>query len=160
MSNIGEPIDWDDDNDPVHMEDEYHIDDDDEGTSIEDFQRLVHQEKIITNFVNEAFMFGGAATIVDLLNNIDRKMGWRTEIIGEASALDDTMLYVYNSFDPDAWDLWVNSDENTKLRLDVAYESAIAMRQFAQKLTGNTTTKSRFRGVGRLLFQKLMRLFD
>jgi hypothetical protein len=160
MSNIGEPIDWDDDSDPVNMEEEYHMDDDEEGTSLEDFKRLVHQERIITRFVDEAYMFGGAATIADVLNNIDRKMGWRTEIIGEASALDDTMLFVYNSFNPDAWDLWTNSDENMKLRLDVAYEASIAMRQFAQKLTGNTTTKGRFRLLGRSIAQKLMRFFD
>lgn len=158
MSNTDGPFDWEDENDPVFISDEDF--DDEETMPLEDFRRMIIQERIIKDFVEEAWEFGGIATVADILNHIERKVGWRTEVIAESSALDDYMFYKHGTFSPHIWDFYTNSDEYDELVLNVAYESEIAMQRFTKRVTGSTTNKDTFKSFGRKLAQKLVRYFD
>jgi hypothetical protein len=159
MSDAGGPFEWDEENEPVFISDE-DFDDQPEAMAIEEFRRMMLHDRIISDFVNEAWEVGGIDTITEVLSHIERKVGWRTEILATSGALDDIMLYEHETFNPLVWDFYTNSDEHEQLIYDVVYESEIAMRKFARRLAGKETTKDRFKEVGRKLAKKLMRFFD
>jgi len=152
------PFDWEDENDPVFISDEDYSGE--ESTPLEDFRRLMIQDRIISDFVNEAWDFGGIATIADVVNHIERKIGWRTEIIADKSALDDYMFFENDVFDRDIWDTYTNSDEFQELVYEVAYQSEVSMRLFAKRECGQLTVKDRFKITVRNLLYKLARYFD
>ena len=158
MSNSDGPFDWEDENDPVFISDDDYSGE--ETTPLEDFRRLMIQDRIISEFVNEAWDFGGIATIADVVNHIERKIGWRTEIIADKSALDDYMFFENDVFDRDVWDTYTNSDEYQDLVYEVAYQSEISMRLFAKRECGKLTAKDRFKTVARNSLYKLVRYFD
>ena len=158
MSNSDGPFDWEDENDPVFISDEDY--DEEETTPLEDFRRLFIQDRIISEFVNEAWDFGGIATIADVMNHIERKIGWRTEVIADKSALDDYMFYQHDTFHPHIWDAYTNSDEYQDLVLGIAYECDIAMQSFVTRSIGGLTTKARLRKIARNMAKKLVRYFD
>jgi hypothetical protein len=158
MSNTDGPFDWEDENDPVFISDEDY--DDEETTPLEEFRKMMIQDRIITDFIDEAWEFGGIATISDVINHIERKIGWRTEIIADRGALDDYMFYDYSQFNPHLWDLYTNSDEHQELVIDVAYESEVAMHRFVKRAAGKLTTKDRFKALARKLLRNLVRFFD
>ena len=158
MANSDGPFDWEDENDPVFISDDDYSGE--ETTPLEDFRRLMIQDRIISEFVNEAWDFGGIATIADVVNHIERKIGWRTEIIADKSALDDYMFFENDVFDRDVWDTYTNSDEYQDLVYEVAYQSEISMRLFAKRECGKLTAKDRFKTVVRNSLYKLVRYFD
>ena len=158
MANSDGPFDWEDENDPVFISDDDYSGE--ETTPLEDFRRLMIQDRIISEFVNEAWDFGGIATISDVINHIERKIGWRTEIIADKSALDDYMFFEHDTFHRDIWDAYVNSDEYQDLVYEVAYQSEIAMQAFTRRASGHLTTKDRFKKTARNLIYKLARYFD
>jgi hypothetical protein len=158
MPNSEGPFDWEDENDPVFISDEDYSGE--ESTPLEDFRRLMIQDRIISDFVNEAWDFGGIATIADVVNHIERKIGWRTEIIADKSALDDYMFFENDVFDRDIWDTYTNSDEFQELVYEVAYQSEFSMRLFAKRECGQLTVRDRFKIAVRNLLYKLARYFD
>lgn len=158
MSNTDGPFDWEDENDPVFISDEDY--DDEEATPLEEFRKMMIQDRIITDFIDEAWEFGGIATIADVVNHIERKIGWRTEVIADRGALDDYMFYQHNVFNPNIWDLYTNSDEHQDLVMDVAYECEVAMHRFSMRAAGKLTTKDRFKMAASKLLKKLARYFD
>lgn len=159
MSNTEGPFDWDDENDPVFISDE-DFEPSAEPTALEEFRRMMMQDRIIQDFINDAWQFGGIETIADVINHIERKAGWRVEIISDAAVLDNYQFYKYDTFNADNWELYVNSDEFSDLVLDVAYESEMAMRKFVKRTSDTITTKQRFMEVGQKLAKKLVRYFD
>lgn len=159
MSNTDGPFDWDDENEPVFISDEDY-EGHEEPTALEEFRRLMMQDRIIQEFVNDAWKFGGLETISDVINHIERKAGWRMEIIADAANLDNFQFYRYDSFVPINWELYMNSDEFSDLVLDIAYESEMAMRKFAKRANADLSTRERFALLGRNLAKKLMRYFD
>jgi len=158
MSNTDGPFDWDDENDPVFISDEDY--DDEDATPLEEFRKMMIQDRIITDFIDEAWEFGGIATIADVVNHIERKIGWRTEVIADRGALEDYMFYSHNIFNPHIWDLYTNSDEHQDLVIDVAYECEVAMQRFALRAAGKLTTKDRFKALARKMLRNLARYFD
>lgn len=150
MSDTAGQPEWDDD-DPIFIsEDGLEFDDDGnlisgdmEPIALDEFRKLMLQDRIISDFIEDAINFGGTATIIDIVNHIERRLGWKMEIIADKGAVDDTLFFQWDTFNPEAWEFFTNSDEYTELTRRVAFESILATQNFTKRITGNQSDGER-----------------
>lgn len=150
MSDTAGQPEWDDD-DPIFIsEDEFEFDDDGnivsgsmEIMALDDFRKLMLQDRIISDFIEDAIQFGGTPTIIDIINHIERRLGWKMEIIADKGAVDDSLFFQWETFNPEAWEFFINSDEYADLTRRVAFESILATQNFAKRITGNQSNGER-----------------
>ena len=126
MSDSMNSPDWDDD-EPIFIDD-----DDFEGDSLslDELKKEIFQDKIIHGFVQEAFQFNGREAINEILSEIERKMGWKLEIIATRGSIEDAVLERTNTFDEDAWIRFLMSDVYDRMSYRVIYESELAVDEF------------------------------
>ena len=126
MSDSMNSPDWDDD-EPIFIDD-----DDFEGDSLslDELKKEIFQDKVIHGFVQEAFQFNGREAINEILSEIERKMGWKLEIIATRGSIEDAVLERTNTFDEDAWIRFLMSDVYDRMSYRVIYESELAVDEF------------------------------
>ena len=105
----------------------------DSADSFEELRRSIVENKAIADFLKNAYSFGGESTLIEVLNSIERKMGWRTEILADKSALDDYLFYRYGLFDDEAWDSYINSDEFDDFSAFISELSQAQIFRFADR---------------------------
>jgi hypothetical protein len=152
MSDSSSSPEWEDDDELIDLNE---LDEDMPAEALSEFQRAMFENKVIHTFVRNAFDFGGANTLIEVFNQVERKMGWRTEIIADKNALDDYMFYRYETFDEEIWNFYVNSDEYQELTYRIAYLSTEAMLSFADKYARRRTMKEAVRARVRKLLWKV-----
>lgn len=155
MSDGSGTPDWEDDDELIDLNE---LDDDSDGEemgeALSEFQRSMFESKIIHTFISNAFEFGGANTLVEVLNHAERKMGWRTEIIADRNALDDYLFYRYGAFDEAAWEYYVNSDEFLDLTRHISFLSTSSMLTFGDRLYRQRSWREHVRsGIKKLLWK-------
>lgn len=152
---------WDDEEPTTFDGDEpIFIDDDDyEGDipSLEELKKEIFQDKVIHSFIAEAFQFNGREAINEILCEIERKMGWKLEIIATQGSIDDAILQSTNSFDEDGWINYIMSDEYQTMSYRTVYLSEFAIDEFISAHYEAQTTGQRFR---RYIKNKLWSLFQ
>lgn len=140
---------WDDEEPTIFDGDEpIFIDDDDyEGDigSLDDLKKEIFQDKVIHSFVTEAFQFNGREAINEILCSIERKMGWKLEIVATQGQIEDEILKSINSFDEDGWVNYIMSDEYQKMTYRANYVSEFAVDEFISAYYGSPTMGQRFR---------------
>jgi len=114
-------------------------------SSFADIQKQIFESRVIGTFVRNAYDFGGSSTLLEILCYVERKMGWKTEIIADKNALDDYMFYRYQTFDEDIWAHYINSDQYDELAHRVSLMSEKAMSEFVDVYSESTTIKKRFK---------------
>lgn len=152
MSDSSSSPEWEDDDELIDLNE---LDDDVPAEALTEFQRAMFENKVIHTFVRNAFDFGGVNTLIEVFSQVERKMGWRTEIIADKNALDDYMFYRYETFDEEVWDCFVNSDEYQELTYRITYLSTEAMQSFADKYSRRRTMKEAMRARFRKLLWKV-----
>jgi hypothetical protein len=118
--------DWDDD-EPIFIDDE---DFEGDSLSLDELKKEIFQDKVIHGFVQEAFQFNGREAINEILSEIERKMGWKLEIIATRGSIEDAVLERTNTFDEDAWIRFLMSDVYDRMSYRVIYESELAVDEF------------------------------
>jgi hypothetical protein len=117
----------------------------DEGSALSEMQKHMFENRVISTFVRNAYDFGGTNTLLEVLGHVERKMGWRTEIIADRNALDDYMFYRHETFDEDVWSYYANSDEYEELVRQIAFISEKAMSDFVELYSETSTPKKTFK---------------
>ena len=149
MSDSMNSPEWDDEEPATYDGDEpIFIDDDDyEGDipTLEELKKEIFQDKVIHSFVAEAFQFNGREAINEILCEIERKMGWKLEIIATQGSIDDAILRSTNSFDEDGWIKFIMSDEYQRMNYRVIYQSELAVDEFVDSYYNSLTLGQRFR---------------
>jgi hypothetical protein len=153
--------DWDDDEELTDLNEDEELDVSEEeiNEAMSELHKSLFESKVIGTFVKNAYEFGGAGTLFEVLNSVERKMGWRTELVADKSALDDYMFYRYETFDEDVWEYYVNSDEYQKLIHEVAHLSQSSLYRFADKYSRGSTPREIVRGRMRNLLWRLYKKF-
>ncbi len=126
MSDSMNSPDWDDD-EPIFIDDE---DFEGDSLSLDELKKEIFQDKVIHGFVQEAFQFNGREAINEILSEIERKMGWKLEIIATRGSIEDAVLERTNTFDEDAWIRFLMSDVYDRMSYRVIYESELAVDEF------------------------------
>ncbi len=141
--------DWDDEDPTTYDGDEpIFIDDgeyDGDIIGLEELKKEIFQDKVIHSFVQEAFQFNGREAINEILSEIERKMGWKLEIIATRGSIDDAVLEQTNTFDEDAWIRFLMSDQYSRMGYRVIYESELAIDEFMDDSYGNLKLGARVR---------------
>lgn len=127
MSDSMNSPDWDDD-EPIFIDDD--VFDEVDSLSLDELKKEIFQDKVIHGFVQEAFQFNGREAINEILSEIERKMGWKLEIIATRGSIDDAVLERTNTFDEDAWIRFLMSDVYDRMSYRVIYESELAVDEF------------------------------
>ena len=144
MNNSSEYPDWLDDEEgapddesaysrnPQYDQDDDLDDDpsDMELAALSTFEKSMFENKVIRTFVRNAHEFGGVSTLLEVVNQIERRMGWKMEIIADRDAVDDYMFYRHETFDEDLWSHYTNSDKYDDLVRQTAFLSARMMSNF------------------------------
>ena len=144
MSNSSEYPDWLDDEENASDDEssyirnsQYDQDDDlsDDPSDIElaalnSFEKSMFENKVIRTFVRNAHEFGGISTLLEVVNQIEKRMGWKMEIIADRDAVDDYMFYRHETFDEDLWSHYTNSDRYENLVHQIAFLSTRVMSNF------------------------------
>lgn len=150
MSDTAGQPEWDDD-DPIFISEEG-LEFDEDGNLVaeqfdpidmDEFRKLMLQDRIISDFIEDAMQFGGTATIIDIVNHIERRLGWKMEIIADKGAVDDSLFFQWDTFNPEAWEFFSNSDEYLELTRRVGFESILATQNFTKRITGNQSNGER-----------------
>jgi hypothetical protein len=127
---------WDDEDPIVYDGDEpIFINDEEFGEdipSLEELKREIFQDKVIHSFVAEAFQFNGREAINEILYEIERKMGWKLEIIATRGSIDDAILQSTNSFDEDGWIKYIMSNEFQQMNYRVIYQAELSVDEFIE----------------------------
>lgn len=127
---------WDDEDPIVYDGDEpIFINDEEFGEdipSLEDLKREIFQDKVIHSFVAEAFQFNGREAINEILYEIERKMGWKLEIIATRGSIDDAILQSTNSFDEDGWIKYIMSNQFQQMNYRVIYQAELSVDEFIE----------------------------
>lgn len=146
MGKSDEYSDWDEEEGLAGSENDYDEYDDDSGPSnaLNEFQKSIFENKVINTFVRNAHEFGGIDTLLEVLNHVERKMGWRTEIIADKNALDDYMFYRHESFDEDLWLHYTNSHQYETLVHNISYLTEKSMCDFVDVYNNGRTIKQVF----------------
>jgi len=161
MSDSMNSPDWDDEDpavfdgdEPIFIDDDYY-----EGDipSLDELKREIFQDKVIHSFVAEAFQFNGREAMNEILCEIERKMGWKLEIIATQGSIDDAILQKSNSFDDDGWIKYIMSDEYQKMNYRVIYQTELAIDEFIDSYYGSLTLGQRLR---RYIKQKAWSFFQ
>ena len=152
---------WDDDEELTDLDDEEGLDvsEDEISEAMSELHKSIFENKVIATFVKNAYDFGGTNTLIEVMNSVERKMGWRAELIADRAALDDYMLYRFETFDEEAWEYYLNSDEFQKLVYDVAHISQASLYRFADKYTIGTSPKQSIRNRVRSILWSLYKKF-
>ncbi len=141
--------DWDDEDPTTYDSDEPIFIDDDEfdgdPIGLEELKKEIFQDKVIHSFVQEAFQFNGREAINEILCEIERKMGWKLEIVATRGSIDDAVLEQTNTFDEDAWIRYLMSDEYSTMSYRVIYESELAIDEFMNNNYESLGIGARFR---------------
>lgn len=153
MSDSMNSPDWDDD-EPIFIDD-----DDFEGDSLslDELKKEIFQDKVIHGFVQEAFQFNGREAINEILSEIERKMGWKLEIIATRGSIEDAVLERTNTFDEDAWIRFLMSDVYDRMSYRVIYESELAVDEFMDDSYESLSLGARAR---RYIKKKVWNLFQ
>lgn len=144
MSNSSEYPDWLDDEENAPDDENLYSrnsrydqddDSDDDPSDIElaalnSFEKSMFENKVIRTFVRNAHEFGGISTLLEVITQIERRMGWKMEIIADRDAVDDYMFYRHETFDEDLWSHYINSDKCEDLIRQTAFLSTRAMGDF------------------------------
>ena len=144
MSNSSEYPDWLDDeenapddeslnsrNFPYDQDDDLSDDPSDiELIALNSFEKSMFENKVIRTFVRNAHEFGGIGTLLEVVNQIERQMGWKMEIIADRDAVDDYMFYRHETFDEDLWSHYTNADRYEDLVRQTAFLSTRMMGDF------------------------------
>jgi len=123
----------------------YNQEDDEESNGMDALQKSLFENRVIRTFVKNAFEFGGTDTLLEVLTQVEHKMGWRTEIIADKNALDDYMFYRHQTFDEQIWSHYANSDQYRELTQKVALMSERAMSDFVEAYSSSESTRKVFR---------------
>ena len=136
MSDSMNSPEWDDEDPIVYDGDEpIFINDEEFGEdipSLEDLKREIFQDKVIHSFVAEAFQFNGREAINEILYEIERKMGWKLEIIATRGSIDDAILQSTNSFDEDGWIKYIMSNQFQQMNYRVIYQAELSVDEFIE----------------------------
>lgn len=127
---------WDDEDPILYDGDEpIYINDEEFGEdipSLEELKREIFQDKVIHSFVAEAFQFNGREAINEILYEIERKMGWKLEIIATRGSIDDAILQNTNSFDEDGWIKYIMSNQFQQMNYRVIYQAELSVDEFIE----------------------------
>jgi hypothetical protein len=160
MSESPNSPDWDDEDPATFDGDEpIFIDDEDfpgEIPSLTELKREIFQDRVIHSFVREAWGFNGREAINEIILEVERKMGWKLEIVATQGAVDNSLMDLKNTFDEDAWIHYLMSDEYRVMTYRVLYESELAVDDFMVRFYGNLPLGARIR---RYIKNKLWNLF-
>lgn len=134
-------FDWEDDDEDVEIStDELtqeELDDIDEAWAI-------HRKRQITSFVKSAYDNDGHAAMTEILLAIENQTNWRLEIIADKSGLESMTFHMYDAFEPDMWEHFINSDDYRDMVYDITAVSNSKAQIFAEKYLGiRTTVKGR-----------------
>ncbi len=138
MSNSSEHFEWEEEDESSYIRNSQYDQDDDlseeyrdiELNALDAFEKSMFENKVIRTFVINAYEFGGLSTLLEVVSQIERKMGWKMEIIADRDAVDDYMFYRHETFDEDLWNHYINSDQHEGLVRQVAFLSTRTMGDF------------------------------
>jgi hypothetical protein len=152
---------WDDDEELTDLDDEEGLDVSEEelNEAMSELHKSIFENKVISTFVKNAYDFGGTNTLLEVVNCVERKMGWRAELVADRAALDDYMLYRFETFDEEIWEHYLNSDEYQELIYDVAHMSQQSLYRFADKYSVGTSPKQMLRNRVRNMLWRLYKKF-
>jgi hypothetical protein len=152
--------DWDDEDDVAGLTDEeLDVSEEEINGALDDMHRAVFEGKVIKTFVSNAYEFGGVNTLIEVLNSIERKMGWRIEFLADRNALDDYAFQEHETFNPDIWEHYANSDSFDQLTYDVTFMSQRNMSEFTDQYFNGPTIKGYLRLKLRAIFWSLYKKF-
>lgn len=136
--------DWDEEEDISGLtDDDLDVGEDEIKGALADMHKAVFEGKIIKTFIRNAYEFGGVNTMLEVLNSMERKMGWRIEFLADKNALDDYILQEHSTFNPDIWEHYANSSNFDQLTYDVTFISQRHMGEFADEyIDGPTLSKT------------------
>lgn len=147
MANHGNTPDWDDEefsssgnDEPIFIDDDDYPDD---SYNLSDIKKHIFQEKVIHSFVEEAYAFTGREAIAEILSSLERKMGWKLEIIATRGSIDNALLAETNTFDEDAWIRFLMSKDYEIMTYRIAYESELAVDNFMESSYRPTSLKTK-----------------
>lgn len=130
-------FDWEDDDDDIEIstdelsQDE--LDDMDEAWTL-------HRQRQINSFVKAAFENDGVVAMTELLLAIENNTNWRLEIIADKGGLESMTFHMYDAFEPDLWEHFVNSDDYREMVYDITNTSNRKAQIFVEKYLGIRTT--------------------
>lgn len=138
-----ESSDWDDDDDiPGRMEDGLDVSEEEISEALGGMRRSAFENRVIKTFIDNAHEFGGTNTLLEVINSIERKMGWRSEFLADKNALDDYVFFAYETFHEDMWGYYSNSDSFSQLTYDVAFLAERNMTDFTDTYMNGPSLKS------------------
>lgn len=167
MSNSSEYPEWEEEDETSYITNSQYDQDDDlsdeyreiELNALDAFEKSMFENRVIHTFVNNAYEFGGLNTLLEVLTRIERKMGWKMEIIADRDAADDYMFYRHETFDEDLWGHYVNSDQYEDLVRQVAFLSTRAMGDFIDTYSVGSSIKKSIMARFRRFFWKIYSAF-
>lgn len=138
MSDSSEYPEWEEEDESSYIRNSQYDQDDDlsdeyreiELNALDAFEKSMFENKVIRTFIHNAYEFGGLGTLLEVVTQIERKMGWKMEIIADRDAVDDYMFYRHETFDEDLWSHYTNSDQYEDLVRRVAFLSTRTMGDF------------------------------
>jgi len=167
MSNSSEYPEWEEEDETSYITNSQYDQDDDlsdeyreiELNALDAFEKSMFENRVIRTFVNNAYEFGGLGTLLEVLTQIERKMGWKMEIIADRDAADDYMFYRHETFDEDLWGHYVNSDQYEDLVRQIAFLSTRAMGDFIDTYSVGSSIKKSIMARFRRFFWKIYSAF-
>lgn len=140
-------FDWEDDDDDVEFIDDFEITTEHlseaELADLDDEWSL-HRKRQINGFVNAAYDNDGITAMTELLLAIENNTNWRVEIIADKGGLETMAFYMYDAFEPDMWEHFINSDDYREMVYDITNVSNRKAQIFAEKYLGiKRTLRSR-----------------
>ena len=142
-----------------HSEDDLDISEDEIKGAMAEMHKAVFEGKVIKTFIHNAFEFGGVSTLLEVLNSMERKMGWRIEFLADRNALDDYVFQEHQTFNPDIWDHYANCDDFDQLTYDVTFMSQRHMAEFVDEYVNGPTLSKFFRSKLRNICWRLYKKF-
>lgn len=144
-----EVFDWEDDDDDFEIE--ITTDDADELCTLSqeevdeiDEAWTLHRQRQINSFVKAAFKNDGVSAMTDLLIAIEHQTNWRVEIIADKGGLESMTFHMYDAFEPELWEHFINSDDYREMVYDITNVSNRKAQIFVEKYLGiRTTLRSR-----------------
>lgn len=167
MSNSSEHPEWEEEDETSYITNSQYDQDDDlsdeyreiELNALDAFEKSMFENKVIRTFVNNAYEFGGLGTLLEAINQVERKMGWKMEIIADRDAVDDYMFYRHETFDEDLWSHYINSDHYEDLVRQVAFLSTRTMGDFIDTYSVGPNIKKSITARFRRFFWKIYSAF-
>lgn len=134
-------FDWEEDDDDIEIStdelSQEELDDIDEAW-------LLHRKRQINTFVKAAYENDGVAAMTELLLAIENQTQWRVEIIADKAGLESMTFHMYDAFEPDMWEHFINSDDYREMVYDITNVSNRKAQIFVEKHLGiRTTLKAR-----------------